>query len=458
MTDNNQRLRTEKIGKLLLQFSIPAIVGMMVNALYNVVDRIYIGWIGPLAMTGIGISMPLMTLMMAFGMLVGIGAAAVVSIRLGQGKLEEAEHILGNAVSMLVILMGSVAILGLIFKTQLLNLFGASAATIGYADPYITIILFGAIFQGLGFGLNNVIRASGSPKTSMYTMLIGAGANIILDPIFIFVFGMGIAGAAWATIISQALSMIWVLKFFNSPKSHLRIKREHLKLDKAVVISIIAIGMSPFAMHVAASVTAILFNNALKNTGGDIAIGAMTVVNAVVIFFVMPLFGINQGVQPIIGFNYGAKAYDRVKEALRLAIIAATGICVFAFLATQIFTTQLVQFFNRDPELIKVASDGMRIFMIMLPIIGFQIVSANYFQAVGKASKAMFLSLLRQVLVLIPMILILPPIFGLKGVWMAGPIADFTASVVTAIFLFIELRHLDDSHEAQSNALDVGSV
>lgn len=441
---HNALLKNEPVGKLLLKFSIPAIVGMMVNALYNVVDRIYIGRLGPLAMTGIGLSLPFMTLLMAFGMLVGIGAGARISIRLGENNQREAEHILGNALMLLILIMGAAMVLGLAFKTPLLYLFGASEATIWYADQYITIILMGAIFQGLGFGLNNVIRAEGSPQIAMYTMLLGAFANIVLDPIFIFVLGFGIRGAAIATVISQVISMTWVLHHFTSGKSKITLHRANLKLDGRIVLSILSIGMSPFFMQVAASVVTIVSNNALKTHGGDIAIGAMTVVNAIAIFFLMPIFGINQGSQPIIGFNYGAKQYKRVTKALTLAISAATGICLLGFVLTQFFTVPMIKLFNSDPELIEVAKSGMRLFLMMLPLIGFQIVSSNYFQAVGKAPKSMFLSLLRQVIVLIPMLLILPNIggLGLRGVWLSGPIADFTASVVTALFLLSELKLL----------------
>ncbi|MBF4694975.1 MATE family efflux transporter [Fusibacter ferrireducens] len=448
-TATSNPLKTEPVGKLLLKFSIPAIVGMMVNALYNVVDRIYIGWLGPLAMTGIGLNLPFMTLLMAFGMLIGIGGGAIISIRLGEGNRDGAEKILGNAFTLLIIVMSSISVLGLIFKLPLLYLFGASDATIDFANSYISIILLGAIFQGLGFGLNNIIRAEGSPQTAMYTMLLGAFANIVLDPVFIFVFKMGIAGAALATILSQLISTIWVLHHFLSGKSKLVLKRENLKLDPSLISSIFSIGMSPFFMQVAASIVTIISNNALKNYGGDIAIGAMTVINAVVIFFLMPIFGLNQGSQPIIGFNYGAKQFDRVKQALKLAILAASAICFVAFISTQFFTVYLIKIFNRDPELISVATSGMRIFLCMLPFIGFQIISANYFQAVGKAPKAMFLSLLRQVIVLIPMLLIMPHFFGLTGVWLAGPIADFSATVVTAIFIFNEIRHLDDSYKLE---------
>lgn len=451
---SNDHLKTESVGKLLLKFSIPAIIGMMVNALYNVVDRMYIGWIGPMAMTGIGLNLPFMTVLMAFGMLVGIGGAAIISIRLGQGKKDEAEKILGNAVSLLIIIMTIVAVLGLIYKRPLLYLAGASSATIEYADQYLTIILLGAIFQGVGFGINNIIRAEGSPKIAMYTMLLGAIINIVLDPILIFGFHMGISGAAWATIFSQFVSMVWVMRHFTRGDSRLKFHVKNMKLEFSVIGSIVAIGISPFAMQIAASVVTLISNNALKTNGGDIAIGAMTVINAIAIFFLMPIFGINQGTQPIIGYNYGAKEYKRVKEALKLAVIAATLICLVGFILTQFFTVGLIKIFNSDPELLTVASYGMKVFLSMMPLLGAQIVSANYFQAVGKAPKAMFLSLLRQVIVLIPMLLILPQYFGLKGVWFAGPISDATAFVVTVIFLFLEMRHLEDSHDLHQESLE----
>lgn len=442
-----QELGSKPIGELLLKFSIPAIVGMLVNALYNIVDRIYIGRLEPLAMSGIGISLPLTILIMGFGMLIGIGGGARISIRLGQKRQDLAEQILGNAVTLLTIIMALVTFFGLMFKTQLLYFFGASSATIGYANDYITIILAGAIFQGLGFGLNNIIRSEGSPKIAMYTMLIGAIINILLDPLFIFVFDLGIKGAAIATVISQIVSATWVLAHFLLKKSKLHFHPANLKLKGDIVLSILSIGVSPFSMQVAASVVTIISNNALKTHGGDIALSAMTAINSIAMFFLMPIFGINQGAQPILGYNYGAKQYARVKKTLGLAITAATGICLVAFVLTQFFTVGMIKLFNNDPALIQVAKPGMRIFLSMLPVIGFQIISANYFQATGQAPKAMFLSLLRQVILLIPLLLLLPNVtgLGLTGVWLAGPIADFTASVVTFGFLVMAFKKLKDN-------------
>ncbi|SKA96645.1 putative efflux protein, MATE family [Caloramator quimbayensis] len=446
--DRSKQLGEEKVGKLLLKFSIPAIVGMIVNALYNIVDRIFVGQgVGSLAISGIAITFPITTVIMAFGMLVGIGSAALVSIRLGQKRRDEAEEIVGNALVLLIIISSLLMIFGLIFERRILRSFGAGDAVIKYAQDYITIILSGVIFQSVGFGMNNLIRADANPKNAMFTMLIGAVTNTILDPVFIFVFHMGIKGAAIATIISQALSAVWVLSYFFSKRSMLKIHRKNLRLKKNIILSIFSIGMSPFSMQLAASVVTIILNRSLVKYGGDIAVAAMGIINSISMLILMPIFGINQGAQPIIGYNYGAQKYDRVKHTLKLAILAATTICTIGFVAVQLFPVAIISIFNRtDKELIKIGSNGLRIFLSMLPIIGFQIVSSNYFQAVGKPKHSMFLSLSRQVIILIPLLLILPRIFKLKGVWLAGPTADFLSSLLTATFLMFEIRNLKQKH------------
>ncbi|GAA0738114.1 MATE family efflux transporter [Clostridium oceanicum] len=448
--DRQKQLGKENIKRLLWRFSIPAIVGMMVNALYNIVDRAYIGHIkgvGSLAITGVGLTLPIMTMIMAFSMLVGIGAAALISIRLGQKRKDEAEKILGNAFTLLCIIMVSIGIIGVIFIDPILKSFGASDATFGFAKQYIVIILLGCITNGLGFGLNNSIRAEGNPKMAMITMLLGAILNLILDPIFIFVFNMGIRGGAIATIISQTANTIWVISYFVGKKSSLKIKKENLKIKKDIVLSIFSIGMAPFFMQLAASAVNIITNNALKSTGGDLAIGAMTIITSVSLVFLMPIFGINQGSQPIIGYNFGAQQYKRVKDTLKIAIIAATCIVVVGFSLVQIFPEAIIKIFNKDPKLIDIGVKGIKTFLLMLPIIGFQVVASNYFQAVGKAKIATFLSLLRQVIILIPLLLILPNKLGLEGVWMCGPISDAISSVVTAVLIFREMKNLKRSHE-----------
>lgn len=444
--NRSKQLGEGNIKELLVEFSIPAIVGMLVNALYNIVDRIFIGkGVGSIGIAGIFVGYPISLILMAFAMLIGLGGNALVSIKLGQKKEEEAEKILGNSFTLLLLISIIVGVIGLLTLEPLLKVFGASKTILPYSVDYMRIILFGAPLQAVGFGLNNFIRGEGNPKMAMDTMLIGAILNTILDPIFIFVFNMGIKGAAIATIISQGASSIWVLSYFFKKKGLLKLKRENLKLKKYIVKEIISIGLAPFSMQIAASMVTVLLNNNLQRYGGDIATSSMAVINSITMLILMPIFGINQGAQPIIGYNYGAEKYDRVKETLKWAILFATIIVTIGFVFTQAIPGKLVSLFGKnEKELIKVASRAMRINLSMLPIIGFQIISANYFQATGKPKQAMFLSLSRQVLVLIPALIILPKIFQLTGVWLSGPVSDIIASIITAQFLFKDLKHLGE--------------
>ncbi|PRR83274.1 MATE family efflux transporter [Clostridium vincentii] len=438
-------LGEEKISKLLLKFSIPAIIGMLVNALYNVVDRIFIGNIpdvGGIALTGVGLTMPIMTIILAFGMLIGIGTSARISLKLGEGKKDEAEKHIGNAFILILIISAAITILGLIFLNPILNIFAASPETEGYARDYMGIIFAGTIFSMMSFGLNHSIRSDGSPRIAMHSMLIGAIINIILDPVFIFTFNMGVKGAAIATVISQIASTIWVVYYFTKGKSNIKIKKENLKLDRTIIISIFSIGMSPFSMQVAQSVVQVLANNALKEYGGDLAIGAMTIINSIAMMFLMPIFGLNQGSQPLIGYNYGAKKYDRVKQTVKYAAIAATIMVTLGWAATQAVPELFIKVFNSDPELIDIGKNGLRIFLFMLPVIGFQVISSNYFQSIGKAKVSMFLSLLRQVILMIPCMIILPKFFGLNGVWLSGPVCDSIASVITGIMFYRSVKRL----------------
>ncbi|HYE82515.1 MAG TPA: MATE family efflux transporter [Clostridia bacterium] len=448
--DQSKQLGEEKVLKLLIRFSIPAIVGMLVNALYNVVDRIFVGnGVDPLGIAGITIGLPIMLVIMAFGMLIGLGANSLISIRLGQQKKEEAELILGNALVLLIGVGVVISAIGLVFLEPLLRIFGASEKILPYAKDYLFIILLGSTAQTIGFGMNNFIRAEGNPRIAMFTMLIGAILNTILDPIFIFLFGWGIRGAATATVLSQVVSAVWVLHHFLGGRSTLKVHVKNLKLNFSIILKIAAIGASPFLMQLAASVLNAIMNKSLSVYGGDIAVSGMGIVSSIAMLILMPIFGINQGVQPIIGYNYGAKKYDRVKEALKLAIIAATAISCIGFVITRIFPSELVALFNSKAEsLIEFGAHAITIFLAFLPIIGFQIVSANYFQAVGKPKHSAFLSLSRQVLVLIPALLIMPRFFGLDGLLMAGPTADMISSIITGVFLFRELKHLDARHEA----------
>lgn len=463
MNQSNE-LETESIGKLLLKFSIPAIIGMLVNALYAIVDRIFVGrGVGATALSGVAVTFPLSNIIMAVGMLVGIGAAAVVSIKLGQKNKEQAEKILGNAFTLVIILSLLVTILGIAFLDPILTIFGASADTMPYAKQFAFILLLGVVLQNIGFGLNALIRSEGNPKIAMLTMIIGAVLNIILNPILIFGFNLGVVGSALATIISQAACSIWVIMYFTKGKSLLKLKKENLKLDFGLIKEIVAIGMSPFAMQMAASLVTVIFNTSLAKYGGDDAIGAFALINSVMLLILMPVFGINQGSQPIIGYNYGAKNVDRVKKALLYASIAATSICVVGFIFVELFPVQIIQVFNTsDPNLTAIGANGMRIFLLMLSVIGIQAICANYFQAIGKAKNSMFLALLRQVVLLIPLILILPRFFSLNGIWMAGAISDFLAFIITLAFVFKDMKALnkmkednesDDDSEISNEAL-----
>ena len=447
--DRSKQLGEDKVLNLLVKFSIPAIIGMLVNALYTIVDRIFVGnGVGSLGMAGAAIGLPISFIIMAFSMLIGIGANTLVSIRLGEQKKEEAEKIMGNALILLIIIPIVLTITGLSFLEPLLKMLGASEAVMPYAKTFNSIIMLGAVLQTVGFGMNNFIRSEGNPQIAMLTMIIGAVMNTILNPLFIFVFDMGIAGSATATVISQGVSAAWVLYYFIWGKSMLKLQVRNFKLKFDIVSKIVVLGTAPFLMQLAASVLNAIMNNSLITYGGDVAVSAMSAVMSINMLFLMPIFGINQGVQPIIGYNYGAQKYNRVKEALKIAIFAATIIVTAGFAVTQLFSYQLMAMFNsKDKELINLGSHALKTFMFFMPITGFQIVSSNYFQAVGKPLQAGLLSLSRQVLLLIPAMLILPRYFGLDGVLYAGPLTDLVSSLITGVLLFYELRHLNFKHQ-----------
>ncbi|QJA09607.1 MATE family efflux transporter [Romboutsia sp. CE17] len=442
--DNNQNvLGTESIGKLLLKYSVPAIIGMMVNALYNVVDRIFIGnmpGVGPMAITGLGVAMPVMSVITAFGTLVGVGSTTNISIKLGQGKRNEAERIIGNAISLAAIIGATLTILGTVFLDKMLILFGASDSTISYAEAYMSFILVGATFSIMSMMFSNLIRGDGNPRLSATIMIIGCAMNIVLDALFIFKFNMGIKGAAFATVISQITSSMIGLLYYLRGKSNLSLKKKNLKLNKSIIGAIFAIGCAPFAMQLTNSVVQLIFNTSLKTYGGDLSIGAMATISSISMIFVMPAFGFVQGMQPIVGFNYGAKKYDRAKKALKISLISASIVFLLGSLVIQLAPQALVVMFNKDPELMNITIIGLRKYALAMPIVGISIVGSNFIQSIGKAKMAMVLGLLRQVIILIPMVLILPNFFGLNGVWFAQPTADTVSAVITGIVLVRELR------------------
>jgi len=455
-------LGEEKISKLLIKFSVPAIVGMLVNALYNIVDRIYIGNavdLGKNGLAGITIGFPLMLIMLAIGVLFGVGGATLFSIRLGQKREEEAEHVLGNSFILMVIAGIIYMILGQIFLEPLLKLFGASEVVLPYSIEYMRIIFFGSTFQILSMGLNHFIRADGSPKIAMMTMFIGAGINIVLDPVFIFGFNMGMAGAALATIIAQGVSAAWIVLHFLGKHSKAKLRVKNLILDSKIVNKIVSLGMPGFLLQLASSLLNTLLNRNLFIYGGDIAVSGMGIINSIQTLMLMPIIGLNQGVQPIISFNFGAKKFERVKEAVKLGISTATVIVVIGFLMTRLIPTVLVSMFNRDADLLAFGTMAISSWFLMMPVVGFQIIAANFFQAIGRSKSAMFLTLTRQIIFLIPAVIIFPQIWGVEGLLYAAPFADLLAAILTGYFFIKVLKDLTHlSVQAQENPIAAESL
>ena len=443
------KLATEKIGKLIWTYSLPSIVGTLVMSLYNIVDRIFIGQgVGPLAISGIALTFPFMILLMAFGMLVGAGSASRISITLGENNKEKAEKILSNALILTLIISGAVVILSYIFLNDVLVLFGGSDKTIRYAEEYMRIIIPSGILSALNFGFNNIMRASGYPGKAMYTMIICAVINIVLDPIFIFIFHWGIQGAAIATNISYLVGTIWVLSHFMQKSSNIRFYSKNFRLEKDIVKSILSIGMSPFSMQLATSLIIVLVNTSLLKHGGDLAIGAFGIINSINTLIVMIIVGLNQGTQPIMGYNYGARLYDRMFNTLKKAILIATGMSTLGFVIGTFFPKLISSLFTPDIELQKIATHALKISVFMFPLIGSQVVITNFFQSIGKAKISIFLSLTRQFLFLVPSLFVLPSIFGLDGVWAAMPLSDGLASIVS----FVTILYFIRKFKAQSAA------
>ena len=436
------QLETKKISKLVWDYALPAIVGTMVNATYNIVDRIFIGQgVGALAISGLAITFPVMNLTAALGMLVGAGAASRISINLGKKNPERAEKILGNSFLLNIVLNLVFMTLLMIFLEPILMAFGASEDTFPYARDYLQIILPGNIFMTMTFSFNNMMRASGYPKKAMYTMLIGAALNIILDPIFIFVFGMGIAGVAWATVISMFIGMLFVMFHFTRKTTTLRLRRKNMRFERDILIAIVSIGLSPFLMQLAASAVAVLMNTSLKLYGGDLAIGAFGILNSMFMIIVMFVIGLNQGLQPIIGYNYGAESYSRVKETFYYGIKIATVVTSLGFVFGMFFPRLFAQAFTSDVELLDLAENALRIAIVAFPLVGFQVVISGYFQSIGQAKKSIAMSLSRQVFFLIPSIIFLPRFFGLDGAWASISVSDALASILALIF-FIRQRKI----------------
>lgn len=435
--EKENRLGTEKIPKLLMEFAVPAIIGMMVNGIYNIVDRIFIGndpTLGSLGLAAVSITYPVTLVLLAFALMVAVGGATIFSISLGKKEKDKAQHYLGNALTLAIILGALFMIFGNIFIEPILIFLGASADVLPYAEEYLSIILYGAIFQAVAMTLNNFARADGSPRVSMISMLIGAGFNIVFDYIFIVQMGWGMAGAAYATIGGQFLSMLWQLVYFLSARSNVKLKIKNMAIKKLYIISILSIGIPAFMLQIANSILNIILNNTLVNYGGDVAVSVAGIITSAVTLIIMFVSGLIQGMQPITSYNYGARKIDRVKEVLKLGSIIGGVITTIGFLVIQIFPEFVVMMFNQEAAVVELGVPAIRIWVMAFPLVGIQIVWANYFQAIGEVRLASFLNLMRQIIVLIPLILLFSNLFGLYGVYFAVPAADLLAFSITAYF------------------------
>lgn len=444
--DNKQatlELGTKPIGKLLAQYALPAMVAMTAASLYNIIDRVFIGQVvGPMAISGLAITFPFINLAAAFGAAVGVGASTAISVKLGQKDYETAENILGNTVTLNLIIGISFSIISLIFLDPILRFFGASDATIPYARSFMEVILAGNVISHMYFGMNAVLRAASKPRQAMMATIFTVFMNIVLDIVFIWWWHWGIRGAALATIISQALALAWQMKQFANQDELLHLKRGIYRLKSKLVNNIISIGISPFLMNVCACIVVIFINNQLVKYGGDIAVGAFGIANSIAMIFVMFVFGLNQGMQPIAGYNYGAQQSDRLMRVLKLTICSAICVMVTGWLIVHLAPYYCARMFTTDDELIRQAGNALKINMMMYPFIAVQMVVTNFFQCIGKVKISIFLSLSRQLLFLIPLLAILPQFFELDGVWASLPTSDFLSFFVATIIMLVYMRRM----------------
>lgn len=446
-------LGTKPVGSLLMQYAIPAIVAMVASSLYNMVDSIFIGQgVGPMAISGLAITFPFMNLSGAIGACIGVGASTYLSVKLGQKDYSMALRILGNSVVLKIITGIIFGALCLLFLDPILRFFGASDNTLPYAHEYMVVILLGNVCTHLYFGMNALLRAASKPKQAMYATIFTVVLNTALDPIFIYTLDMGIRGAALATILSQTTALCWQIKQFSNPHELLHFQRGIYKLDWSIIKNILAIGVSPLAMNTCSCIIVIFINTALVKHGGDLAVGAYGIANRIGFLFFMIVMGINQGMQPIAGYNYGAMHFDRMLKVLKLSMISATAIMVVGWLVGELMPYPCARLFTTDSELIEQAVKGIRLNMIAFPLIGSQAVITNFFQSIGKAKISIFLSLSRQMIFLLPLLVILPPILGVDGVWTALPASDTVAFIVTWIIMFRYMRKFKLQHQKQTYA------
>ena len=437
--DNKQatlELGTKPVGRLLMQYALPAIVAMVAASLYNMVDSIFIGQgVGALAIAGLAITFPFMNLSAAFGAAIGVGSCTFISMKLGQRDYAIANKILGNCMMLNIVVGLCFGGICLLFLDPILRFFGASDNTLPYARDYMQIILCGNVFTHLYFGLNAVLRSASKPRHAMYATIFTVVVNTILDPIFIYGLDLGIRGAAFATVLSQFLALSWQWKLFSNKNELLHFDYSLFRLDKPIVKNIIGIGISPFAMNACSCIVVIFVNTCLMKHGGDLAVGAYGIANRIGFVFVIVAMGVNQGMQPIAGYNYGAQNYDRLRKVVKLAISCATVVCTVGFLVAMFAAHPCARLFTKDESLINLASTAIRMMMMMFPIVGFQIVVTSFFQSIGKAKVSMFLSLSRQLLFLVPALAIFSEIWGLWGIWAAMPFSDALATIVAAVMM-----------------------
>ncbi|MFA6975482.1 MAG: MATE family efflux transporter [Mesotoga sp.] len=439
--DIHKMLGEQKIGRLLLSLSLPATIGMLVQAMYNFVDTIFVGrGVGSMGIAGISISLPVQIFVMAFAQMFGIGGASVISRALGEKNHEKAKRAAGNVMAFSIAFGLAMTLLGYFFLDRLLIMLGASEAITPYAREYLGIILLGSVFFSFGMAMNHVVRAEGKPKIAMAAMLISAVLNIILDPIFIFSLNMGIWGAALATVLSQAATSIYVLFYFLSGKSLLRVSLRSLIPEWKIMRETVSVGLSAFSRQVAGSLLAVVLNNSLVFYGGDIAVAVYGVINRLLMVFIMPMFGVNQGFLPIVGYNYGARKMRRARESVKLASTVTTLIALFSAIIMFLFARQLISIFTDETELIEPAIFALRIVILSIPTIGVQVIASGMFQALGKAVPALFLSLLRQIIILIPLILVVPRFLGIDGIWISFPLADLISFAISVVFYLRELK------------------
>ncbi len=443
---NSNKMEEKKILPLLLEFSIPAIIGMLVNAIYNIVDRIFIGNVpelGSLGLAGITVSYPVTLIVMAVSLMIGVGGATRFSISLGEKREDKAGQYMGNALALTMILGLLVMVTGNLFMEPLLKMLGASEAVYPYASSYLRIILYGCVFQCVAMAGNNFSRAQGNPKNAMISQLIGAGFNIVFDYILIIKMGMGMQGAALATIGGQLLSAIWQLAFLFGKRSVIRLNLELMKLKFAYSIEIIRTGIPVFLLQISNSLLNIILNAMLGKLGGDVALSTIGIVTSVQTLILMPITGIMQGQQPLISYNYGARNIPRIKETLKYSVIGASMIAMIGFIGVQFFPRNIVLLFNQESAVVAMGKDALRIWFIALPVIGMQIMCANFFQCIGMIKMASFLTLLRQIILLIPLMLILGNLFGLYGLFFSVPIADFLSFIITMLLNQLQLRKMN---------------